>query len=892
MHPMPSLSEIRSTFLSYFERKEHKIVPSSSLVPKNDPTLMFVNSGMVQFKNLFTGVETRSYCRAATSQKCVRAGGKHNDLDNVGYTARHHTFFEMLGNFSFGDYFKEQAIVYCWDLITKEFGVPKERLLATIYVDDDEAYNLWKKYAGLPDERIIRIATADNFWTMGPVGPCGPCTELYFDYGEEVPGGPPGSPDEDGDRFTEIWNLVFMQFEQFNDGRMDSLPKPSVDTGMGLERIGALLQGKSDNYDTDLFRGLIEASAKASSTEPDGEMRNHHRVIADHLRSTAFLIAEGVLPSKDGRGYVLRRIMRRAIRHAHQLGSREPLLHRLVSELVRQMGSAFPELVQARTLIVDTIFHEENRFNATLERGLRLLEDVTKALPDQSPLPGAVAFKLYDTFGFPLDLTQDVMREHGRGVDTAGFHEAMEDQRQRARAAWKGTDQIAEDAIWFSLADEFGTTEFLGYQTVKAECLIRTLVRNGVTIENANSGEEVQIVLNQTPFYAEAGGQVGDTGLIRVSKGTAEVIDTQRKADLIVHSATVTSGAVSAGSFAEALVDQSRRGKICANHSGTHLLHEALRQELGRHVAQRGSVVDSDRLRFDFSHSKAMTAQEISAVEAKVNALVRQNSQVETKLMTPDEGRAIGAQALFGEKYSDEVRVVSMGVQEGSGKGRSGEAVSVELCGGTHVPRTGDIGLFVALGESAVSAGVRRIEALTGEAARLHFSVHRENLAEIAIALKAQRHEVVEKVKTIVAERRKLQQKIDDFRKRPLDAGAGLQSDQGSEKTIGGTKIYTQFLLDISGKELRPLIDRHKSRLESGVVFLIGKREGKVSAAIGVTEDLAERVSAVEIMRQVTPLLGGKGGGGRADFAQGGGIDANGCREAFKKLEHLIGGLK
>ena len=890
---MPSLNEIRSEFLSYFERRDHEIVSSSPLVPRNDPTLMFVNSGMVQFKNLFTGVEKRSYCRAATSQKCVRAGGKHNDLDNVGYTARHHTFFEMLGNFSFGDYFKEQAIVYCWDLITRELGVPKDRLLATIYVDDDEAHSLWKKCAGLPDERIIRIATSDNFWSMGPVGPCGPCTELYFDYGDDVPGGPPGSPDEDGDRFVEIWNLVFMQLEQFSDGRLEALPKPSVDTGMGLERIGALLQGKRDNYDTDLFQNLIEASANASSTEPYGSMRNHHRVISDHLRSMSFLIAEGVLPSKDGRGYVLRRIMRRAMRHAHQLGTPDPVLHRLVPELVRLMGNAFPELVQAKALIEDTVFHEENRFKSTLERGLRLLDAELAALPSDSPLPGEVAFRLYDTFGFPLDLTQDAMRERGREVDTSGFDEAMDAQRKRARAAWTGTDQVAEDAIWFDLAESLGATEFLGYETTNAECQVLALTRDGAQCDSATAGEEVQIVLNQTPFYAEAGGQAGDTGSISTSDGIAAVANTQRRAgSVIVHSATVSSGTIAMGAFAEASVDQARRDKTRANHSGTHLLHEALRQELGDHVSQRGSAVDCDRLRFDFAHSRAMSPDEIALVEARVNALIRQNSQVETRVMTPEEGKAIGAQALFGEKYGDEVRVVSMGQQEGSGKGRTGCAFSVELCGGTHVSRTGDIGLLVSTAESAVSAGVRRIEALTGEAARVHLHEQDLKLAEIALELKAQRGNVVERVRTLVEERRSLRQEIERLRKQASQVNTTSSSAQGSEKNINGTRLYTQLLSDVSGRELRPLIDQHKSRIESGVVCLIGERDGKVSAAVGVTDDLLERFSAVEIIRQVTPFLGGAGGGGRADFAQGGGSHADQSVAALQKLEHLIGETK
>ena len=731
---MQSLSDIRRTFLDFFSRNGHTIVPSSPLVPRNDPTLMFTNSGMVQFKNLFTGVETRSYNRATSSQKCVRAGGKHNDLDNVGYTARHHTFFEMLGNFSFGDYFKEQAIPYAWDLITRDFGIDPRRLLVTVYHTDDEAAAIWKKYAGLPDERIIRIPTDDNFWMMGPTGPCGPSSEIFYDHGEHIAGGPPGSPEEDGDRFIEIWNLVFMQFEQFEDGSRATLPNQSIDTGMGLERIGALLQGKHDNYDTDLMRALIEASAHATSTEPDGPGKVHHRVIADHLRSTSFLIADGVVPSNEGRGYVLRRIMRRAMRHAHMLGSKDPLMYRLVPELVRQMGQAYPELGQAQPMIEETLRLEETRFQQTLDRGLRLLDEELARLPQEAELPGDVAFKLYGTFGFPLDLTQDALREKGRGVDVNAFNAAMGEERAKARAAWAGSGEAGEAKLWYEIAEEAGVTEFLGYDTEAAEGQIVAIVRDGQQVDCARAGESVQIVTNQTPFYAEAGGQVGDTGLIRTDAGRARVTDTRKSAGVFIHFAVVEEGEIGRGAGASLEVDHARRTAIRANHSATHLLHEALREALGPHVAQRGSLNAPDRLRFDFSHGRALTAEELERVEEEVNAFIRQNAAVQTRIMTPDEARALGAQALFGEKYGDEVRVVSMG-HAATGKGGDGQTYSIELCGGTHVRRAGDIGSFVILADQASAQGVRRIEALTGEGARRHLVEQARRLDELALLL-------------------------------------------------------------------------------------------------------------------------------------------------------------
>ncbi|MCB2144325.1 MAG: alanine--tRNA ligase, partial [Rhodobacteraceae bacterium] len=734
---MASLNDIRSTFLDFFRRNDHRIVASSPLVPRNDPTLMFTNSGMVQFKNLFTGVETRDYNRASTAQKCVRAGGKHNDLDNVGYTARHHTFFEMLGNFSFGDYFKAQAIPYAWELLTKDFGLNRDKLLVTVYHTDDEAAGIWKKVAGLSDDRIIRIPTDDNFWRMGPTGPCGPCTEIFYDHGDHIWGGPPGSAQEDGDRFIEIWNLVFMQNEQFEDGTMRALDMQSIDTGMGLERIGALLQGKHDNYDTDLMRSLIEASAHATSTDPDGKGKIHHRVIADHLRSTSFLIADGVMPSNEGRGYVLRRIMRRAMRHAHMLGAQDPVMHRLVGALVRQMGGAYPELQRAEALIEETLKLEETRFKQTLERGLRLLDDELAKLGEGQALPGAAAFRLYDTYGFPLDLTQDALREKGRAVDVAGFDHAMAEQKAKARAAWAGSGEAKDATIWFDLAERHGPTEFLGYDTETAEGQVIALVADGTETGAATTGAKVQIVVNQTPFYAESGGQVGDSGLIRTDTGMANVTDTRKSAGVFIHIAEVTEGEIARGQPAKLEVGHRRRSAIRANHSATHLLHEALRRALGDHVAQRGSLNAEDRLRFDFSHSKALSLDELAAVEAEVNAFIRQNTPVETRIMTPDDARALGAQALFGEKYGDEVRVVSMGTLAGSGKGQDGDTYSLELCGGTHVARTGDIGAFVTLGDSASSAGVRRIEALTGQAALDYLRAQDGRLSEAALTLKA-----------------------------------------------------------------------------------------------------------------------------------------------------------
>ncbi len=887
---MPSLNDIRSTFLNYYKKQGHEVLPSSPLVPRNDPTLMFANSGMVQFKNLFTGVETRDYKRATTAQKCVRAGGKHNDLDNVGYTARHHTFFEMLGNFSFGDYFKAEAIPFAWELLTKELDIPAEKMLVTVFHTDDEAADMWKKVAGLPEERIIRIATNDNFWMMGPTGPCGPCSEIFFDHGDHIWGGPPGSAEEDGDRFVEIWNLVFMQYEQHEDGTRTDLPNQSIDTGMGIERVAALLQGTNDNYATDLMRNLIEASANATSTDPDGPGKTHHRVIADHLRSTSFLLADGVMPSNDGRGYVLRRIMRRAMRHAHLLGAKDPLMHQLVPALVTQMGAAYPELGQAQALIEETLLQEETRFKQTLDRGLKLLDDELSGLPEGADLSGEAAFKLYDTYGFPLDLTQDAMREKGRKVDTDGFNAAMEAQKAKARAAWSGTGEAADAAIWFDLAAEHGVTEFLGYDTEVAEGQIQALVQDGAPVKSLKKGNKAQIILNQTPFYAESGGQVGDTGVLTVDGGVATITDTKKVAGVFIHMAEITTGEITVGQGAELKVDHARRSAIRANHSVTHLLHEALRRALGDHVAQRGSLNAADRLRFDFSHGKALTIEQIQSVEAEVNEYIRQNTPVETRIMTPNDARALGAQALFGEKYGDEVRVVSMGTLEGANKGANGDTYSLELCGGTHVRQTGDIGMFALLGDSASSAGVRRIEALTGADALAHFTTQDQTLGQVAGLLKAQPNDVAPRVKALMEERKALQNEVAQLRRELAMAGGAGQGDAKEGKEINGIKIVSQVLTGVSGKDLRGLIDDHKSRIGSGVVLLIADTGGKAAVAAGVTKDLIEKVSAVDIVKAAVAELGGVGGGGRPDMAQGGGKNVDNAEAAITAAEAILEG--
>ncbi len=873
---MVSLNEIRATFLDYFAKNDHEIVPSSPLVPRNDPTLMFTNAGMVQFKNVFTGLEKRDYDRAVTSQKCVRAGGKHNDLDNVGYTARHHTFFEMLGNFSFGDYFKEAAIPFAWELLTKEFGLPKDKLLVTIYHDDDEAADLWKKVAGLTDDRIIRIATSDNFWSMGATGPCGPCSEIFYDHGPGIPGGPPGSPDEDGDRFIEIWNLVFMQYEQIDETTRESLPRPSIDTGMGLERVGAVLQGKHDNYDTDLMRSLIEAAAQAAGTDPDGPGKTHHRVIADHLRSSAFLIADGVSPSNEGRGYVLRRIMRRAMRHAHLLGAHDPLMWRLTPALVQQMGQAFPELTRAQSLIEETLRLEETRFRTTLDRGLRLLEDELDKLPDGSPLPGEAAFRLYDTFGFPLDLTQDALRERGRSVEVAGFEKAMGEQKARARAAWSGSGSEGDDAIWFDIREQHGPTEFLGYDSTDVEGVVLAIVVDGKSVKTAKVGDEASIVVNQTPFYAESGGQVGDRGVLVAEGGLAQISDVRKRAEgVFVHVAKVDKGEIAVGAPVRLSVDETRRDRIRANHSATHLMHEALRAALGDHVAQRGSMVAPDRLRFDFAHNHAVSPDELERVETEVNAFIRQNETVETRIMTPDEARDMGARALFGEKYGDEVRVVSMGKRAKGEPGPAGEIYSLELCGGTHVGRTGEIGLFHIVAESASASGIRRIEALTGADALAWLDEQETRLKSVASTLKSTPEEAPARVAQLLDERRKMESELQDLRKRVAMAESmgGGESASGGDETVGGVTFFARALDGVTGKDLRGLIDEHKTRIGSGAVLLIATSGEKAALAAGVTDDLKGSLSAVDLVKAAAEAMGGKGGGGRPDMAQSGGGD-------------------
>jgi len=884
---MRTVNDIRSTFLDYFEKQGHAVLPSSPLVPRNDPTLMFANSGMVQFKNLFTGLENRSYTRATTAQKCVRAGGKHNDLDNVGYTARHHTFFEMLGNFSFGDYFKSDAIPFAWQLITRELGIDAKKLIVTVYHTDDEAVEIWKK-TGVPEDRIIRIATNDNFWMMGPTGPCGPCTEIFYDHGDHIWGGPPGSPDEDGDRFVEIWNLVFMQYEQLEDGTRRDLVAQSIDTGMGIERVAALLQGTNDNYATDLMRSLIEASADVTSTDPDGPGATHHRVIADHLRSTSFLIADGVMPSNDGRGYVLRRIMRRAMRHAHLLGAKDPVMHRLVPALVRQMGAAYPELGQAQPLITETLEQEEKRFKQTLDRGLKLLDDELSNLPEDADLPGGAAFKLYDTYGFPLDLTQDALREKGRSVDTSGFDAAMEQQKAKARAAWSGSGEATDATVWFDVAEAAGPTDFLGYDTETAEGLIVALVVDGKQVETVPEGAEVQIALNQSPFYAESGGQVGDTGIIRTETGEAQVTDTRKTAGVFVHLATVTKGSLSNGEAAILEVNHKRRSAIRANHSATHLLHEALRGALGDHVSQRGSLNAQDRLRFDFSHGKALSKSELTIIDQEVNAYIRQNSLVETRIMTPDDARALGAQALFGEKYGEEVRVVSMGLQLGSGKGSGADTYSLELCGGTHVRHTGDIGAFVTLGDSASSAGVRRIEALTGAAALDYLRGQDQVVAHVADVLKAQPQDVPDRIKALLDERKALAGDVAQLRRDLAMAGGDKATLQGDD--VNGTAFMAQVLSGVTGKDLPPLIDAHKAQIGSGAVLLIAEADGKVAVAAGVTDDKTATVSAVDLVKAAVAEMGGKGGGGRPDMAQGGAKDASNAQAAIAAAKAILGG--
>ncbi len=879
---MTSTNDIRRGFLDYFAAQGHTIVPSAPLVPQNDPTLMFVNAGMVPFKNVFTGLESRPYVTATSSQKSVRAGGKHNDLDNVGYTARHHTFFEMLGNFSFGDYFKEQAIHHAWTLLTGVWGIPAEKLTATVYHTDDEAHALWTRY--LPDERIIRIATKDNFWAMGDSGPCGPCSEIFYDHGDHIFGGPPGSPDEDGDRFVEIWNLVFMQYEQDANEIVGELPKKSIDTGMGLERIAAVLQGVTDNYDTDTFKALIAASTSLTGTDAEGRRKASHRVIADHLRSSGFLVADGVLPANEGRGYVLRRIMRRAMRHAHLLGAKEPLMYRLVPALVAEMGAAYPELVRAQPLIEATLRQEETQFRKTLQNGLKLLDEATAGMQPGDTLAGETAFKLYDTFGFPYDLTEDALRAQDFHVDRAGFDAAMAEQKRAARAAWKGSGAKASDDLWFDIAEGSGSTEFIGYAADVGEGEVVALVKDGARVDHAAAGDTVAIIVNQTPFYGESGGQVGDTGTISTDAGLrAHVSETSKQLGRIfVHHATVEAGTVAVGDPVKLQIDVARRAQIRANHSATHLLHEALRQRLGTHVAQKGSLVAPERLRFDVSHPVAMTADELADAEAAVNAQIRGNGTVTTRLMTPDEAIAEGAMALFGEKYGDEVRVVGMGTEDG------GKTYSIELCGGTHVNALGDIGLFKVVGEGAVSSGVRRVEALTGEAARAYLTARDERLREAATALKTTPDEVPARVVALLDERRRLERELAEAKK-ALAMGGGAGGAAAGPEEIGGVAFIGQVLDGFEAKGLRGAVDDARQRLNgSGIAVMVAVNDGRASIAVGVSDDLVARFNAVDLLRKAVAVLGGQGGGGRPDMAQGGGPDGSKAADAVDAVRQAL----
>ena len=887
---MRTLTDIRSTFLNFFKDHGHEPVASSPLVPRNDPTLLFTTAGMVQFKDVFTGAEKRPYTRATSSQKCLRAGGKHNDLENVGYTTRHHTFFEMLGNFSFGDYFKEEAISFAWELVTRHFNLPKDRLLVTVYSEDEEAAKLWKKIAGLPEERIIRIATTDNFWSMGDTGPCGPCTEIFYDHGEDVFGGPPGSKDEDGDRFTEIWNLVFMQYEQFADGRRTPLPKPSVDTGMGLERLAAVLQGVHNNFDIDLFQTLIQASIDLTGVQ-DAAHRQSHNVIADHLRACSFLLAEGVLPSNEGRGYVLRRIMRRAMRHAHILGAKDPLMWRLVPQLMGLMGAAYPELLRAESLIVENLRLEEEKFRQTLDRGLRLLNEATSSLSPSQPLPGEVAFKLYDTFGFPLDLTQDVLKSAHRSVDLEGFQSAMAAQKASARAAWSGSGESKNEQIWYDLHEEFGATEFLGYDALQAEAIVQGILKDGARVEEATVGQEIALIVNQTPFYAESGGQMGDQGTLLTSSGAELAVkDTVKQGKTLhVHLAHVVKGKIVPGDVVKLMVDSDRRALLRANHSATHLLHAALRQVLGDHVTQKGSLVAPDRLRFDFTHTRPMTREEILTVEHVVNAHIIRNHEVHTHLMNTEQAISHGAMALFGERYGDEVRVLSIGAVEGTET-----SFSVELCGGTHVDRTGDIGLFKVINETGTAAGVRRLEALTGLAALQYVTGLESTLLQASSLTKSVPTELPARLEALLVERKSLERQVVDLRRQLalLDAkdqgnGNGGKDQPEDAQEVGGIKLITRHLTDVPTRDLKPLVDDLKAKIGSGVVVVTSIMEGKTSLIVGVTQDLTGNLSAVDLVRAGATILGGNGGGGRPDLAQAGGSETN-VSAVVKAIEGLM----
>jgi alanyl-tRNA synthetase len=880
---MTSTNDIRRSFLDYFASAGHRVAPSAPLVPYNDPTLMFVNAGMVPFKNVFTGLETPPQPTAVSSQKCVRAGGKHNDLDNVGYTARHHTFFEMLGNFSFGDYFKEQAILHAWTLLTREWGLDPDRLTATVYHTDDEAFDLWRKVAGLPEARIIRIPTKDNFWAMGSDGPCGPCSEIFYDHGEHIPGGPPGSPDEDGDRFVEIWNLVFMQYEQAADEIVGELPKPSIDTGMGLERVAAVMQGVHDNYDIDTFKALISASKGLASDNAGADAEASHRVIADHLRSTSFLLADGVLPSNEGRGYVLRRIMRRAMRHAHLLGASEPLMHRLVPALVAEMGQAYPELGRAQALIEETLEREETQFRRTLANGLKLLDEATGAMGEGARLDGETAFKLYDTYGFPYDLTEDALRSRGIAVDREGFDAAMARQKAAARAAWKGSGQAADGELWFDIAEREGGTEFTGYTSTEGEGRVVAVLKEGAPVAAAQAGDEVVILTNQTPFYGESGGQSGDAGTIATPEGLRITVEDTSKplGRLHAHHGRVEAGTIRNGDTVHLWVDAERRDRIRANHSATHLLHAALRRRLGDHVTQKGSLVADDRFRFDFSHPKPLSAEDIAAVEGEVNAEIRANEPVTTRLMSPDDAVASGAMALFGEKYGDEVRVLSMGR----------DTYSVELCGGTHVNATGDIGLLRVVSESAVSSGVRRIEALTGEAARQWLVQREDALKQVASTIRATPEEVPARLAALLDDRKRLERELAEARKALALGGGAAAKAAAADEDIGGVKFSGQVIEGLEAKALRGLLDEAKTRMGSGVAAIVAVNEGRAAIAAAVTEDLAGRFDAVALVRAGVAALGGQGGGGRPDMAQGGGPDGSRAAEAIAAVRSALAGV-
>ncbi|HEY3812179.1 MAG TPA: alanine--tRNA ligase [Caulobacteraceae bacterium] len=887
---MPSVNEIRSAFLGFFERNGHEVMASAPLVPQNDPTLLFTNAGMVQFKNVFTGKETPPSPRATTSQKCVRAGGKHNDLDNVGYTARHHTFFEMLGNFSFGDYFKDRAIELAWELVTKDFGIPKDRLLATVYIDDDEAFDLWKKIAGLPDSRIIRIAGSDNFWSMGDTGPCGPCSEIFFDHGDHIPGGPPGSPDEDGDRWVEIWNLVFMQYEQFADGEREALPKPSIDTGMGLERTAAVMQGVNSNYDIDLFKTLIAASVELTGVKAEGEHAPSHRVIADHLRASSFLIADGVTPSNEGRGYVLRRIMRRAMRHAHLLGATEPLMYRLVPTLTAEMGQAFPELKRGEHAIADTLRQEEERFRTTLGRGMSLFDEAAEGLGEGGLFSGDTAFKLYDTYGFPLDLTQDEARRRGFGVDVDAFQSAMEEQRRRGRENWKGSGEKAQAGEWLALRERFGPTRFSGYDHVDGSGETLAIVADGQASDSAEAGQTVDVLFDVTPFYAESGGQAGDTGGAEWPGGKAVVLDTHKQAgDLHVHKLQIVFGKLSVSDRVQLSVDAERRRRTRANHSATHLLHAALRNVLGPHVTQKGQMVDGERIRFDFSHGAPLSPHELDSLEAEVNEVIRQNVPAETKLMAPQAAMEAGAMALFGEKYGEEVRVLTLGRALAGRDGEGGDAYSIELCGGTHVARTGDIALFKIVSEGGIAAGVRRIEALTGEAARRYLLDQAAVAKSVADQFKVQIADVPARVEALTSERRALEKQLSDA-KRQLALGGGSGGGQAEAEEIGGVKFMGRVLDGVGGKELRPVAEDFRKQLGSGVVALVGISDGKAAVTVAVTPDLTARLNAADLARAAVIAMGGQGAGGKPDFAQGGAPDASKAADGIAAVKAALAG--